>query len=246
MKEFEQIESIIKSLLILIDAMKKGQLTYENMKDIELTVIEINKTLYHSEKVNFQKKYDLKQTDDQMAYIEELKQLIFIWRQSIKRRSEIQIDAEFWKIYEYFKYVNKQEIYQSVVRGFMNLPEAMRIEYLSLPHRYTFLQGKIDYIKKDFSLIRQHVELMSNKVEDYKWLYEHLADNRSRAILNGIIRYWFEFDLDRLHTLCETVFSDYYDLDIIESVQNAVIVDLGAFTGDSALSFAHTYGGGLS
>ena len=69
-----------------------------------------------------------------------------------------------------------------------------------------------------------------------------MADNRSKAVLNGIVRYWFEFDLNRLHNLCETVFSDYYDLDILKCDGNDVMVDLGAFIGDSVLDFISTYG----
>ena len=30
----------------------------------------------------------------------------------------------------------------------------------------------------DFSLIEQHVKMMVNHIEDYKWLYEHLQDYR--------------------------------------------------------------------
>ena len=61
-------------------------------------------------------------------------------------------------------------------------------------------------------------------------------------VLNGIIRYWFKFDIDRLQALVETVFSDYYDLDILECNENDVLVDLGAYTGDSVLNYIGTYG----
>lgn len=61
---------------------------------------------------------------------------------------------------------------------------------------------------------------MVNEVEKYRWLYEHLIDYRSKKVLNGIIRYWFEFDLDKLHSLTEMIFSEYYDLDILECGEN--------------------------
>lgn len=103
-------------------------------------------------------------------------------------------------------------------------------------------EAVINYEEEDFSLIEQHVKMMVNHIEDYKWLYEHLQDYRSKRVLNGVILYWFTFDLSALHNLCETLFRDYYDMDILACDGNEVLVDLGAYIGDSALQFIDTYG----
>jgi hypothetical protein len=66
------------------------------------------------------------------------------------------------------------------------------------------LKNKIDFTENDFSLIAQHIEFLADSVEKYKWLHGHLADDKSRKILNGIIHFWFEFDLNSLNSLCET------------------------------------------
>ena len=89
----------------------------------------------------------------------------------------------------------------------MNLPEGLRIEFLSLPKRYTFLTGKIDFVKNDFSLIQIYVEMMVQKVEKYKWFYEHLADYRSKQTLNGVIKFWFQFNLNDLYRYIENIIS---------------------------------------
>lgn len=242
MQDFEQIRAIIKTINIIISAMKEKRVSSEDIENVQLTAEEINDTLYHARRLKFQRKYDLNKEAEYFLYIGEIESLVILWNQTMERRTGKAVDIEFWQTYEYFKYVDVNDIFQAVVRHFLALPEGLRIEYLSLPHRYTFLQNKIDFTKGDFSLIAQHVEMMANEIEKYKWLYERLADYRSKAVLNGIIRYWFRFDVNRLRELCEGVFSDYYDLDILECDENTVMVDLGAFTGDSVADFIHTYG----
>lgn len=242
MQDFSQIKSIIGTIKIIVNAMKQKQVGIEDILNVQETADEINKMLYHSNMLKFQKNYDLNNERDYFAYIGEIEALLVLWEESISHRTGKCIDRDFWDIYEYFKYVDKEIIYATTVEIFKNLPEKWRIEFLSLPHRYTFLTNKIDYTKGDFSLIRQHVDMMAQEVEKYRWLYEHLGDNRSKKVLNGIIQYWLTFNTSILHSLCETIFSDYYDPDILECDENDVMVDLGAYTGDSVSDYIHTYG----
>lgn len=241
MHEFDQIKSIIGTIKIIVNAMKSKKVGIRDIQDVQLTVDEINQTLYHTTKLKFQKEYDLNNEEEYFAYIGEIEALLVLWEESIAHRSGNFVDKVFWEIYECFKYVESRVIYDMTVETFKRLPEWLRIEFLSLPHRYTFLKNKIDYTKNDFSLLWEHVNMMANEVEKYRWLYEHLADYRSKKVLNGIIQYWFTFDADKLHALCETVFSDYYDLDIVQCDENDVMVDLGAYVGDSVIDYINTY-----
>lgn len=242
MHEFEQIKSIIGTMKIIINAMKLNQVGIRDIQDMQLTVNEINLELYHAKKIKFQNEYNLENPEEYFAYIGELEALVDLWEESIQHRESNCVDRQFWDMYEYFKYVDKETIYQITVETFKNLPEGLRIEFLSLPHRYIFLKNKIDYTKNDFSLIREFVNMMADEVEKYRWLYEHLADNRSKKVLNGIIQYWITFNINEMHALCETVFTDYYDLDILECDKTDVMVDLGAYTGDSVIDYINTYG----
>lgn len=242
MKDFGQITSVIQTIEIIVNAMQAKKVSMEDIENVQLTINEINNILYYSEKLKFQKKYDLNSEIEYFDYIEEIKTLITLWKQSIIRRSANGVDAEFWGIYESFKYVEPQEIFRRVVQHFLNLPEALRIEFLSLRYRYTFLKNGIDFTENDYSLIEQHVIMMVNEVEKYRWLYEHLADYRSKVVLNGIIRFWFEFDLNKLNALTETVYNDYFDLDIVQCDENTVFVDCGAYIGDSINDYINIYG----
>lgn len=240
MQDYDQIQKIVIDVRKIAAAMKNKAVSVEDVHNVQLISLEVNNILYHTQRLKFQKEYDLEIEDDYDNYIAEIEMLSELWEQSLRRRVGNKEDVEFWEIYEYFKYVDINEIYKTVVQHFSNLPEGLRIEYLSLPYRYTFLENRIDFTENDFSLISQHVELMANSLDKYRWLYEHLADYRSKHILNGIIRYWFDFDVNRLHSLCETIFPDYYDLDILQCNENDVMVDLGAFTGDSVEEYIQT------
>jgi FkbM family methyltransferase len=214
------------------------------LNDLVYAVSEINKFFYHFSKLSFEKDYDINNLSEPKEYFDEIKHIITAWENSIFVRNQAMnnVDEDFWDIYEYFKYVGKNDIYNNCLEHFKTLPEDLKDEFISLPKRYTFLKGKIDYTAGDFSLIEEHISLMSSEIENYKWLYDHLADYRSKKILNGIIKYWYTFDYNQMHSLIETLYSDYYDLDILKCHSNEVFVDLGAYIGDSVYGFINAFG----
>lgn len=241
MQEMNQILSIITQLEVIIAALKTRSLSDSDMENVRQTVLEVNSILYHSSFLKLMGEDYLKGEDFQKS-AEELESLVKIWKCTINRRYGKHVDAEFWEIYEFFKYVDQDVIYERVKNCFLGLPEALRIDFLALPHRYTFLKEKLDFVKEDYSLIRIHVEMMADHIDDYQWLYMRLADYRSKMVLNGIIKYWFSFDVNKLHTLLENTFLDYYDLDILQCNEKDTMVDLGAYTSDSILDYINTYG----
>lgn len=242
MQELYQLKNIINEIKVLLDAMRERRLDENGIRNLNVSVREINTFLYFSEILKFQKVYNMGNEEEYNECIKELELLINIWEKTISRRDDNEVNREFWGIYEFFKYVDKDCIYQMVVEHFKSLPEGLRIEFLSLPFRYTWMQNKLDFTQNDFSLIAEYVKLMVDNIENYRWLYEHLEDNRSKKILNGIVRYWFEFNVNKLHSFSETVFEDYYDLDILECGKEDVLVDLGAYTGDSVCDYIKVYG----
>lgn len=242
MKDYAQINSVIKTLDKMIVLMEKQKFEFDILQDVHVAFQTINQQLYFSNFLKFQVQHDVADKKGYNDFVKEVKKLRDIWKISIENRMKNPLDEEFWEIYDYFKWVNPKEIYERVLNYFLSLPEGIRIEFLSLPQRYTFLTGKIDIVKKDFSLIRRYVEMMTEEVEKYKWFYEQLGDYRSKQILNGIIRFWFQFDINDLHRYTENIFSDYYDLDILQCGSNDVFVDLGAYTGDSILDYIYIYG----
>ena len=241
MNEFNQIESIINMFQKLINSVKFSKPNDLILEDITVSVSEINVYFYHTEKLRFQKTYDLNNPEEYAPFIEEMELLIEIWKQTLLHRSLPEIDAQFWNIYEFFKYVDADTIYTMVLNHFLQLPQHT-LEQCTYVELWPFMDGlSINYKTQNFSLIRRYVDFLSNRYEDYKWFYEHLGDYRSKAILNNIISFWFTIDYNKLSAINENVFSDYYDFDILRFHPDAVIADLGAFNGDSALDYARIY-----
>lgn len=235
MKDYREIKSMIVTLQHVLEKMKDVRVEPSVSEDVHAACQEINMQLYHHTMLKFIDE----ERDNCMVCLE---QLIPIWKNTLALRETYPMDAEFWEIYEFFKYIDAEIIYEKVLSYFQCLPEGLRIEFLSLPYRYTFLTGRLNFVEGDYSLIRIHVEMMSREVEKYRWLYEHLVDYRSKRTLNGIIKYWFEFNIADLHRYTENIFSDYYDLDILQCGAEDVLVDLGAYTGDSILDYIQNYG----
>ena len=53
---------------------------------------------------------------------------------------------------------------------------------------------------------------------------------------------WITFDLDYIDVMKERNFADYYDLDLVKCDDQEVVVDLGAWIGDSVEGYINVYG----
>ena len=242
-KEYEQIESIIELLKKVIKNMKVKRLSEEDIDNVISTIGEVNNSLYGVKILKIQGQYDISTESGYSCLVGEIEALVEIWTKTIERRTlGVEIDRRFWRLYEGFKYIAPDDIYVKVMNKFFALSEGQRIEYLSLNNRYTFLNNSIDITQNDYSLIVEHIEMMIANVDKFYWLYNHLSDYRSKHTLIGIIEYWFDFNINKLHNLTETTFLDYYDLDIVKCDEKEVVVDLGAYTGDSIKDYINTYG----
>lgn len=245
--EREQIGAVVASVEKIIAVMKQRELYTQAggmdiIEDVRESVSQINQMLYHTTRLRFLHSYDVSERDQYLAWVGELEALLELWRQSLEHRVGDYLDVEFWETYDYFKYADIDEVYAQVVRHFLSLPEGLRLEFLALPHRYTFLRNRLDFTKQDYSLLQEHIELLANHVEDYRWLYGRLADKRSKLVLNRIVQYWLQMDVGRLHSALETAFPDYFDLDILSCGSDDVVVDCGAYTGDTVVDYIRTYG----
>jgi len=77
--------------------------------------------------------------------------------------------------------------------------------------------------------------LLAEKSEDIRRLYEALADDRSRRVLEGLIRFKISGDPQELYAI-ETDRREAYEY-IIKPQSGCVFVDAGAYDGDTALEF---------
>jgi FkbM family methyltransferase len=103
------------------------------------------------------------------------------------------------------------------------------------------LWGPLDPESGDYSALEGRVASVKRHAYDFLWLYKRLDDYVSKCTLTSILNNWLNFDLD-YPTRMKSCFTDYWDPDIFPNNKDEVLVDVGAFKGDSIADYIHTYG----
>lgn len=96
--------------------------------------------------------------------------------------------------------------------------------------------------KNDFTMAENRADALVNHLDDFEWLYNALADNRSKRILINLLYYWFSSDPGKIGQIHDKTFDQYFDLDLIKCDENEVFVDIGGYIGDSIISYVRNYG----
>ena len=243
MSYIDNVKQYIKDTETLCGIISKdGDVVSDNVKTLQMLVRQIGLDLYHTEFSVMQKCMEITDQKSLAAFIDETEKMFPVWQESIKRREKCaELEDEFWDLYDYLKYCDPEIILAQSIERFKALDAESKSEIENGIH-LGFLTGIISEETEDYSLIEVCVKMMTERVEDILWLFSRLCDFRSRYTLIKILYFYLGFDLEDLMTVRERVFCDYYDLDIIPDATDAVLVDCGAFVGDSILWFVKSYG----
>lgn len=233
---------ISKVNTIIREIINNDKISVHDVEKVQALIQQVNKIIYDTPILKIQTVQVGDVMTNMKKFQEETEAVLCAWEEYQKLSIGNSTNMQFAKIYGFFKYVDSKIIYDTIVLYFESLPAEVKEDYAHYIPGFGFIKTRLDYKNKDYSLIKQHVDMMSNRIEDYKWLYDHLGDWRSKIILNEIVYHWFTFDMDRLWKLPENIFSDYFDLDLIDCSSEEVFVDLGAYVGDSTIDFIKTYG----
>ena len=95
MQKFEQIRDMIKSIRIITQKMKTVRAGMRDIQNVQLAAAEVNRVLYHSERLKLQKDYCLEGENGYSGYLNELETLIGMWEQTLQRRVGLGVDVEF-------------------------------------------------------------------------------------------------------------------------------------------------------
>ena len=240
-ENISSVAGLIADVEMLLNNLKGTEVPEDIEEVLLLAEKQLNYTLYMSQEVDL---HSVSATwEDDGSVWTRIAVMLPVWKESLERRKTHKLERQFWTIYEYFKYVDPQIIVRNTMNNFDSYPQEYQRQFTTLPRRYSFLTGRLDVDAGDYSLIPIYVDMMKSEGENFKWLFQKLADKRSKQILLRIVTYWFEFDVRDLAELHEGVFDSYYDLDLLTCTDEDVLVDCGAYVGDSILSYIQTYGG---
>ena len=152
-----------------------------------------------------------------------------------------QIDLKFAMLLNEIRNLSKEELYHQIRSSFEKIDDVTKKNMMKFFNQFLYW-GSMDIENKNFEEIELKVKELKEHVDDFEELYLNLEDYRSKKLLYGVFNNWVHYDFNTLSEVIEKCYDDYFDLDLIPSCNNEIFVDLGAYTGDSTISFLRNYG----
>ena len=152
-----------------------------------------------------------------------------------------ELDKKFFDLVKIIKSLTEKQLYERIKLNFMSLPSIYKDILEDYFKRFDFW-GTLDVKNGDFDEISRKAHILSKHIKDFVWLYNKLEDYSSKFLLYAILNNWYIYDFISLKNCIDKKYRHYFDLDIIPKSKNEVLVDVGAYVGDSALDFILSYG----
>lgn len=96
---------------------------------------------------------------------------------------------------------------------------------------------KIKEFVADSSYFLYSIEDLKKNIDQYVWLYGKLEDTRSKNVLSALLYAKLYIDNEALSYAFDVYSSEYFITDIFEFGSQEVLVDGGAYDGDTAIEF---------
>lgn len=151
------------------------------------------------------------------------------------------IDRDFYTLAKEIKALGEKELYYRIRRSFDRVPKETQQSCADFFNNYGYW-GRLEPDRGVYEEIELKELALFEHMDEYIWLYEQLADYRSKKTLYGILNNWYAYDFKTTAQTKELLYDDYFDLDLVRCGPDEVVVDLGAYTGDTVLSYLKCYG----
>lgn len=151
------------------------------------------------------------------------------------------IDLQFYRLAEEISALSRGALYEKMRTSFDGLSHDIRNRLSVYFGKFGFW-GKLDPANGVFEEIELKADELHNHIDDFVWLYGRLSDYRSKKTLYAVLNNWYAYDFKTTTQVKEYAFDEYFDHDIIPDARDEVFVDLGAYFGESTLSFVLNYG----
>lgn len=151
------------------------------------------------------------------------------------------IDKDFYNLTNKIKNESLEEISLNIKNKYLKVQNDIQNAIEDYFNKFPYW-GKIKKSEGIYEELYNRSKVLKEHCEDLIWLYEQLGDYRSKKVLLAIVSNWYLFDFESLKTSYEQNYMQYFDLDLINCDKDEVIVDLGAYTGDTILDYLNCYG----
>lgn len=150
-------------------------------------------------------------------------------------------DKEFYDLIEYLSSINEDDLLMNMIKYTQNLKNSGTYNgFINYFNTYKFW-GTLNPDFGDFDALIQRTKVLKNHLNDFVWLYNKLNDYLSKRTLTAILFNWAFLDTEYINKV-KSIFRDYWEPDIFLDNNDDVLVDVGAFNGDSIESYVLTYG----
>lgn len=216
--------------------------------DLGYMIEKANRELLGSKKVVF---CDLDELERKMTDFEQKEELVrkyTYWedrmRVILERRysAENIWDEKFIKLMDYVCFVDFDTMVEKAKQSLLSQGSELVNKFCVYYQEYRDMWGTLDVTENRYDVITNRVKELKEHREDFIWLYDRLGDWRSKIVLCSMLYNWITFDLDYIDVMKERNFADYYDLDLVKCDDQEVVVDLGAWIGDSVEGYINVYG----
>ena len=150
-------------------------------------------------------------------------------------------DRNFYALITEIGSLSEKELYHRMRTAYSSVPRETRKSCMDFFRQFDYW-GQIDEENGNYEEIELKQEALSAHLDDFRGVYERLSDFRSKRTLYSILSNWYRYDFVSTSETREYLFDDYFDHDLLKCGSAEVIADLGAYTGDTALSFFENYG----
>lgn len=244
-RDFEQIEHLIRLIKKMEILFKEEPSNLTLRESIYEAVCAVNREEFGAEEI------PLLPVEIMAENVEKINRQLAAWIHyqeeeiRIRRSISVKIDYDFHVFMEHVKYSTRESLQKESRACLEDLRNYSNNIYQKLIESYNAFSdfwGSIDLDHGELELIENRVNQLKEHTEDFLWLYQELADYRSKKVLYGILRCWITFEFEEKNQIKENNFADYYDFDLISCSEDEVFVDLGAYNGDSACSYIDNFG----
>lgn len=105
------------------------------------------------------------------------------------------------------------------------------------------LWGTLHPERGDYDTLQRRAAVLKRHSYDFLWLYRRLNDYLSKRTLTAILINWAVLDLAYPQKI-KSIFLDYWEPDLFPDNASDVLVDVGAYVGDSIAQYVRMYGDG--
>ena len=152
------------------------------------------------------------------------------------------IEKRFGEIISTFEKESEEKLFKHMRDVFVTrVPIPVQESMQRFLTKYPFW-GELNVKCQNFQIFQNKAKVFKQNVGDLVWLFDKLGDWRSKFVLLAVLENYFNFDFSTIQRAIEPVWNHYWDLDLLSMAKHDVIVDVGAYYGDSVTDFVRTFG----